>query len=112
MATTSERGTDADRTADRDALSAAASVLCHKWDPLIVRELLARGPCRFSELGRLDGLSNKVLSESLDHLESAGLVDREVVSEKPVRVRYSLTESGRALDSAIDALEQWGRVHG
>jgi DNA-binding HxlR family transcriptional regulator len=86
-------------------------VLRRKWHPVIVHELLARGPCRFSELNRVEGLSNKVLSESLDRLEDCGLVDREVRSEKPVRVEYSLTEAGRALEPTIDALGAWGDRH-
>lgn len=96
---------------DWKPLSAAVSVLRHKWTPLILRELLTNGPRRFSELSRFDGLSNKVLSEHLDHLQHAGLVDREEVSQTPVRVRYSLTESGAALSPAIDALETWGRSY-
>jgi DNA-binding HxlR family transcriptional regulator len=100
-----------EREPDWKPLSAAAAVLRHKWTPVLVRDLLDHGSRRFSDLARFDGLSNKVLSENLDRLQSAELVDREVVEEKPVRVRYSLTESGRELAPAIDALEEWGRSH-
>ncbi len=96
--------------ADWRAVHRAAGVLRRKWHPVVVHELLARGPCRFSELG-VEGLSNKVLSETLDGLQESGLVDREVLSEKPVRVQYSLTDSGRALGPAIDALRAWGDHH-
>jgi DNA-binding HxlR family transcriptional regulator len=102
--------TSPERDPEWRPLSAATSVLGGKWDPVVVRELLA-GPRRFSELTRFDGLSNKVLSDCLDRLQAAAVVDREVVSEKPVRVEYSLTDAGRELAPAIDALEEWGRTH-
>ena len=52
-----------------------------------------------------------MLSDSLTTLEEHGLVERVVVSEKPVRVRYSLTDRGRELEPALDAMVDWGRDH-
>lgn len=64
----------------------------------------------FNELKEeVDGVSSKVLSESLDDLEEKGLVNREVVSEKPVRVKYSLTEKGKGLETVIAEMASWGR---
>ena len=88
-----------------------ADVLGHKWHPVILTQLLRREHT-FSELGSaIDGVSNKMLSDSLSTLEAEGLVDREVVSEKPVRVRYGLTARGRELEAVLDPMLRWGREH-
>lgn len=52
-----------------------------------------------------------MLSESLHDLEAKGLVERVVVSGKPIHVEYSLTDHGRSLAPVIEALEAWGREH-
>lgn len=91
-------------------VSATASVIAKKWHPVIIHRLLELGEMGFNELkGEVDGVSSKVLSESLDDLEEKGLVNREVVSEKPVRVRYSLTEKGKGLETVISEMACWGR---
>lgn len=93
------------------AFSAVNDILGRKWHLRIVYYLLDSGPHRFSDLkDRVDGISSKMLSESLSRLEEAGLVDREVVAEKPLEVEYSLTEDGEALESVVyGALEWWHR---
>ncbi len=64
-----------------------ASIIGHKWYPVILHELCVEDDRGFSELhDAIDGVSNKMLSDSLSALESEGLVDRAVVSDKPVRV--------------------------
>lgn len=66
----------------------------------------------FSELQEaVDGISSKVLSNVLDDLEQKKLVHREIVSEKPFRVQYSLTGRGAALQPVIEAMDDWGREH-
>jgi len=93
-------------------ITATATVLGRKWHPVIVHRLLQRGPLGFNALEEaVDGVSSKVLSDSLENLEERGLVDREVVNEKPVRVEYSLTERGRSLDPVIRAMREWGETH-
>lgn len=91
---------------------AASMILGRKWHPVIIHRLLESDPLRFGELdGRIQGVSGKVLSESLTDLEEKGLVDRQVVAEKPIEVEYSPTPQGRALGDAIEALHQWGRSY-
>ena len=91
---------------------ATSAVLGRKWHPVIVQRLLDGGPMHFGELeDSIPGVSGKVLSESLDDLQAKGLVEREVVATKPVRVRYSLTPEGRGLEDAIDALHEWGQAY-
>lgn len=83
-----------------------------KWHPVIIHRLLEFGELGFNELKtEVDGISSKVLSESLEDLEEKQLVERRVISEKPVRVRYSLTEFGRTLEPVILAMRDWGQEH-
>mgnify|MGYP002760969465 FL=1 len=93
-------------------VTSTSSLIGKKWHPVIVHRLLEHGPSGFNELERhVDGISSKVLSESLDDLEGNGLVDRALVSEKPVRVQYSLTDRGASLRPVIEAMRDWGREH-
>lgn len=79
----------------------------NKWKMLIIRDLLS-APQRFSELLKSIPISNKVLADNLRALEEDGLVLREVFSEVPPRVVYSLSELGNSLRPIWDALEAWG----
>lgn len=89
---------------------AASAVLGRKWHPVIIHRLLEDDPLAFGELeGRIQGVSGKVLSESLTDLEEKSLVERTVVDTKPVSVEYSLTIHGRALADAINELHRWGQ---
>jgi DNA-binding HxlR family transcriptional regulator len=91
---------------------AASAVLGRKWHPVIIHRLSIHGPLGFGELdARIQGISGKVLSESLTDLEDKGLVERTVDDGKPVRVEYSLTHHGRGLEEAVDALHRWGREY-
>lgn len=93
-------------------ITSTATIMGKKWHPVIVHRLLQDGPSGFNELkASVDGISSKVLSDSLDNLEEYGLVDRAIVSEKPFRVQYSLTERGESLQSVIDAMRRWGEDH-
>ena len=93
-------------------VTTTASLICKKWHPVIVHRLLEHGPRGFNELkDDVDGISSKVLSSSLDDLEEKQLVDREIISEKPVRVQYSLTDHGRSLEPVIFAMRDWGLEH-
>ncbi len=79
-----------------------------KWKLLILRNLLAR-PWRFNELKKnLEGISQKVLTDSLRSLEEDGIVTRTVYPEVPPRVEYSLSELGDSMRPIIKAMEDWG----
>ncbi|NHN57568.1 MULTISPECIES: helix-turn-helix domain-containing protein [Halorussus] len=93
-------------------ITATAALIGKKWHPVIVHRLLQGGPMGFNELkSDVGGISSKVLSDSLEDLEEKRLVDREVVSDKPVRVNYSLTEKGESLERLIFEMRDWGREH-
>ena len=79
-----------------------------KWKLLILRNLMAR-PWRFNELKKsLDGISQKVLTDSLRALEADGIVVRTVFPEVPPRVEYSLSETGETLRPVLKSMESWG----
>jgi DNA-binding HxlR family transcriptional regulator len=93
-------------------VTTTAMLVGKKWHPVVIHRLLDEGPSGFSELeDSVDGVSSKVLSEVLDDLESKRLIDREIVSEKPVRTEYSLTDHGESLEPVISAMRDWGKRH-
>jgi DNA-binding HxlR family transcriptional regulator len=82
-----------------------------RWTVLIVGAL-SDGSARFSELRRrVEGVSQKMLTQTLRGLERDGLVHRTVHPEVPVRVEYTLTEAGRTLREPLRALEEWSITH-
>lgn len=87
----------------------ALGALRGRWTPLVLREFLRRGELSYSELAAaLSGLSDKVLSERLAQLTEAGVISRHRTPAWPPRVRYALTERGRALGPVLWALWSWG----
>ena len=82
-----------------------------KWKILIMRNLLIR-PWRFNELQKnLEGISQKVLTDSLRSMESDGIIIRTVFPEVPPRVEYALSELGESMRPIMDAMEEWGRAY-
>ncbi len=82
-----------------------------KWAVLILI-LLARATKRFNELRRLiDGVSQKMLSQTLKSLERDGLVTRRAIPTVPVTVEYSITPLGMTLHQAVDTLRVWAETH-
>jgi DNA-binding HxlR family transcriptional regulator len=94
------------------AVTCTMDLIGNKWHPVIIHRLLRHGSLRFNKLAtEMDAITNKVLSQSLDDLEEKEIVERTIVSEKPVAVEYSLTERGESFEPVIDALEEWGQTH-
>lgn len=93
-------------------ITSTATIIGKKWHPVIVHRLLENGPLGFNALkAEVDGISSKVLSDSLTDLEEKQIVNREIVSEKPVRVEYSLTDLGTSLEPIIIEMRDWGLEH-
>src|SRR3954452_18696609 len=87
----------------------AIELVGKRWSGAIILVLLD-GPIHFSGIRQLvPELSDRLLSERLKELEAEGVVERRVIDGSPVRVEYSLTEKGRALEPAVRALKEWGR---
>ncbi len=79
-----------------------------KWKLLIMRNLLQR-PWRFNELKKdLEGISQKVLTDSLRSMEADGIVTRTVYPEVPPRVEYALSDLGESMRPIMDAMAAWG----
>lgn len=89
-------------------VATTVSLIGSKWEILIMRNLLVR-PWRFNELKKdLDGISQKVLTDSLRSMEDDGIVTRTVYSEVPPRVEYALSPLGESMRPIMDAMEKWG----
>ncbi len=87
-------------------VSKAAEVICQRWTPLILRELLV-GSTRFNEIRRgVPTCSPALLSTRLKELERAGVVERTATDAGPC---YGLTEAGRELFPLIQQLGEWGQ---
>ncbi|WP_245849353.1 winged helix-turn-helix transcriptional regulator [Lentzea kentuckyensis] len=85
--------------------------IANKWTAMIV-SALGDGRLRFSDLrSTVDGISGKVLTDTLRDLERDGLVSRHVYAEVPPRVEYELTELGRTLHTPLRALNRWAEGH-
>lgn len=89
-------------------VATTVQLIGNKWKLLILRNLRMR-PWRFNELQRsLEGISQKVLTQSLRSMESDGIVVRTVYAEVPPRVEYSLSKLGETMTPILDAMEKWG----
>lgn len=89
-------------------VATTVQLIGNKWKLLIMRNLRVR-PWRFNELQKsLEGISQKVLTDSLRSMESDGIVTRTVYPEVPPRVEYALSELGKSMLPIINAMEEWG----
>lgn len=85
--------------------------LASKWAVLVI-DALHDGTMRFSELRRrLDGVSQKMLTETLRSLERDGFVTRKVYASVPPKVEYTLTPLGASLHEPVSALRHWSERH-
>lgn len=92
-------------------VATAVSLVGGKWKLLIIRNLRMRS-WRFNELQRdLEGISQKVLTDSLRQMMDDGLVYRHDYQEMPPRVDYSLTELGEKLLPIMDAMADFGNYY-
>ena len=79
-----------------------------KWKLLILRNLLVK-TYRFNELQKsLEGISHKVLTDSLKSMEADGIINRTVYDENPPRVEYSLSPLGESMKPIIRSMEEFG----
>ena len=92
-------------------VATAVSIIGGKWKLLIIRNLKER-PWRFNELQRdIEGISQKVLTDSLRQMIDNGLVYRHDYQEMPPKVEYGLTELGKEMLPIIDALADFGNYY-
>ena len=92
-------------------VATTVQLIGNKWKLLILRNLLAR-PWRFNELQKsLDGISQKVLTDSLRSMEADGIITRTVFPEVPPRVESVLSELGESMRPILEAMETWGKEY-
>ena len=101
-----ERG---EREACCSSYHRAVELVGKRWTGAILIVLMD-GPARFTEVKHLvPDLSDRLLSERMKELEAEGIVTRRVIDDMPVRVEYSLTVKGEALQPAVTALKAWAQ---
>lgn len=89
----------------------ALDILGGKWRLAIIWELSHYESIRYNELKRhLCGITNIMLTRSLQALEQHGLVDRNEFCQIPPHVEYSITESCKALLPALEVINEWGKT--
>ena len=91
------------------SVAKALDVIGDRWTLLIIRELLIRGACRYTDLKNgLPGIATNLLADRIRELESAGLVSREEAPPPVATTLVQLTEAGAELEPVIRALGWWG----
>ena len=89
-------------------MATSVQLIGSEWKLLIIRNLRAR-PWRFNELRKdLEGIRQKVLTDSLREMEADGLITRTVYPEVPPCVEYALSPLGETLGPILDAMAKWG----
>jgi DNA-binding HxlR family transcriptional regulator len=93
------------------ALTTVLDRIGNKWTIMVV-EALAYGPKRFNAMARsIDGVSQRMLTLTLRHLERDGLVQRTVYPTTPQQVEYRLTDLGQTLIEPLRVLSGWAKIH-
>ncbi|MQY11087.1 putative HTH-type transcriptional regulator YybR [Streptomyces sp. RB5] len=111
----SDRHTDVTMTARFSAVECSLKDVLDrigdKWSILVVAAL-AREPVRFRALQRsIDGISQRMLTLTLQRLERDGLLTRTVIDMRPPRVEYALTATGQSLTIPLRSLADWAEEH-
>jgi DNA-binding HxlR family transcriptional regulator len=91
------------------SIAKALDVVGDRWTLLIIRELLIRGACRYTDLKNgLPGIATNLLSDRIRELESAGLIRRENAPPPVATTLFHLTDAGAELRPVLDAIGRWG----
>src|SRR5215469_6176466 len=91
------------------SVARALDVVGERWTLLIVRELLTRGACRYTDLrAGLPGIATNLLATRLRELEETGVIEREEAPPPVATTLFRLTPRGQALRPVLDALAGWG----
>jgi DNA-binding HxlR family transcriptional regulator len=91
------------------SVAKALDIVGDRWTMLIVRELLLRGACRYTDLKNgLPGIATNLLADRIRELEAAGVVRREEAPPPVATTLVHLTEAGAELEPVIKALGWWG----
>jgi DNA-binding HxlR family transcriptional regulator len=86
--------------------------IADKWTMLVLEELTEKGELRFTQIARaVEGISQKMLTQTLRQMERDGLVIRTVHAVVPPRVDYRLTDLGASLGHAFCGVWEWAETH-
>ena len=91
------------------SIAKGLDVIGDRWTLLIVRELLIRGACRYTDLkDGLPGIATNLLSDRIRELEAGGLIRREDAPPPVATTLFHLTETGAELEPVVEAIGRWG----
>jgi len=91
------------------SVARALDIVGERWTLLIVRELMTRGACRYTDLrAGLPGIATNLLAARLRELEAAGIVEREEAPPPIATTLFRLTQRGLALRPVLEELGRWG----
>ncbi|KFI73968.1 YodB [Bifidobacterium minimum] len=108
LVSTTQKASDGHPIEACPSFVAAMSIIGQRWSGLII-QALAKGCASFTDISHFaENLSDASLSRRLKQLESEGLIIRTVSQERPVKVRYDLTDAGRALAPVLNDITDWG----
>ncbi len=92
-------------------VASTLDIVGDRWTLLLIRDLLF-GKARYGDfLASAEHIPTNILADRLKRLQREGLISRVPYSQHPLRVEYHLTDEGRALGHAVDALADWGMQH-
>ncbi|QZT36098.1 helix-turn-helix transcriptional regulator [Halosquirtibacter xylanolyticus] len=103
---------------DQCPIKATLDIITNKWSLLIIYELSNRYnvenavPIRFKDLrDNLEGISQKMLTQTLRSLEENGMIIRNIYPEVPPRVEYALSKLGLSFIPYLESLEEWSQIN-
>ncbi|MDC1105263.1 helix-turn-helix domain-containing protein [Prolixibacteraceae bacterium] len=103
---------------DQCPIKATLNIITNKWSLLIIYELSNRYkvkdavPIRFKDLrDNLEGISQKMLTQTLRSLEENGMIIRNIYPEVPPRVEYALSKLGLSFIPYLESLEEWSQIN-
>lgn len=86
-------------------------IMGKKFTTLILRNMMHSGQTRFNQFLEIEDINSKILSARLKEMEKDGLIKREVFHETPVRVEYTLTEKGKALEPILNQMAEFSMLY-
>lgn len=92
-------------------LKQVLGIIGDKWSALLLHDLSQKGPMRFGQCQKNEGINPRTLTQRLLALEKAGLVKRTEFNEYPPRTEYSITPKGKELVPVFDQMVKWAEKH-
>jgi DNA-binding HxlR family transcriptional regulator len=95
------------------SIERSLAIVGERWSFLVLREVLLYGESRFADIQRKLGIASNVLTDRLDRLVDAGVLEKRAYREQGARSRFSYhpTQAGIDLKLVLAALQQWGDQH-